>query len=115
MPKHRITVSIYRCAEGANYINVLVRMKLALLLVLALGASSYAGQHVVVIDPGHGGGGDSGSQSARTLSASNNATSPGGLHEKDLTLELSLEIRRQLDALVHRPSNWCAYSFDGTW
>ena len=75
-------------------------MKPALLFALALGASAIAGQHVVVIDPGHGGGGDSGSQSARTLSASNNATSPGGLHEKDLTLELSLEIRKQLEALA---------------
>ncbi len=73
-------------------------MRVVLLLVLALGAPANAEHHIVVIDPGHGGGGDSGSQSARTLSASNNATSPGGLHEKDLTLELSLEIRKQLEA-----------------
>ena len=58
------------------------------------------GRHIVVIDPGHGGGGDSGTQSARTRSASNNATSPSGLHEKDLTLELSLEIKKQLAELA---------------
>ena len=61
-------------------------MKPVLLLALALVAPAIAGQHVVVIDPGHGGGADSGSQAARTLSASNNATTPGGLREKDLTL-----------------------------
>jgi len=75
-------------------------MKPALLLALALAAPAIAGQHVVVIDPGHGGGSDSGSQAARTLSASNNATTPGGLHEKDLTLELSLEISKQIGALA---------------
>ena len=53
-------------------------------------------EYLVVIDPGHGGAKDSGSEKARTLSASNNATSPSGLNEKDLTLELSLEVAKQL-------------------
>ena len=79
-------------------------MKPAIPLVLALALPAIAGEHVVVIDPGHGGSGDSGSQAARTLSASNNATTPGGLREKDLTLELSLEIKKQLQeqAAAHR-------------
>jgi N-acetylmuramoyl-L-alanine amidase len=59
-----------------------------------------AGRHLVVIDPGHGGRASSGTQAARTLSSSNNATSPGGLREKDLTLELSLEIKKQIAALA---------------
>jgi len=75
-------------------------MKPALLLSLALALPAVAGQHVVIIDPGHGGGGDSGSQAARTLSASNNATTPGGLREKDLTLELSLEVKKQVAELA---------------
>jgi N-acetylmuramoyl-L-alanine amidase len=75
-------------------------MKPALLLLLAFGVPAAAGQHRVVIDPGHGGGGDAGSQAARSLSASNNATSPSGLLEKDLTLELSLEIKKQIAALA---------------
>jgi N-acetylmuramoyl-L-alanine amidase len=75
-------------------------MKPAFFLLLAACLPALGGQHTVVIDPGHGGSSDSGSQAARTLSASNNATSPGGLKEKDLTLELSLEIRKQIDALA---------------
>ena len=75
-------------------------MKTILLVLLAACTPVIGGQHVVVIDPGHGGGGDSGTQSARTLSASNNATSPAGLREKDLTLELSLEIKKQVAELA---------------
>lgn len=54
---------------------------------------------VVIIDPGHGGKANSGSEELRMLSSCNNATSPGGVREKDLTLELSLEIKRQFAAL----------------
>ena len=54
----------------------------------------------MVIDPGHGGNHDAGSKAGRTLAASNNASSPAGLQEKDLTLELSLEIKKQLLALA---------------
>lgn len=53
----------------------------------------------VVIDVGHGGECDSGCETERTLSSANNATSPGGLKEKDLTLELALEIQRQIHLL----------------
>lgn len=74
-------------------------MNKVLTILLTLGLPVFAGHHIVVIDPGHGGGGDSGSQSARTLSASNNAKSPGGLPEKNLALELSLEIKKQVAAL----------------
>lgn len=52
-------------------------------------------EKVVVIDPGHGGGSPAGTMKARTLSSDNNAVSPSGLKEKDLTLELCLEIERQ--------------------
>jgi len=75
-------------------------MNKALTILLAMCLPVIAGHHIVVIDPGHGGGGNSGSQSARTLSASNNAKSPGGLLEKDLTLELCLEIKKQVMALA---------------
>jgi len=75
-------------------------MRPALFILLAGGWPAWAGSHLVVIDPGHGGPHDAGSQAGRTLSASNNATSPAGLLEKDLTLELSLEIKKQLEALA---------------
>ncbi len=70
------------------------------ILLLASCLPVLAGRHVVVIDPGHGGSADAGSQSARSLSSSNNATTPGGLREKNLTLELSQEIKKQIAALA---------------
>ena len=77
-------------------------MNRVLLLLLLSGAPwfAWAGESIVVIDPGHGGHKDSGTQEARTLSASNNAKSPGGLLEKDLTLALSLEIKKQIATLA---------------
>lgn len=69
------------------------------LLVLG-GFGANAGDYLVVIDPGHGGSRDAGSQTERSLSAANNATSPSGLKEKDLTLELTLEILAQVKALA---------------
>jgi N-acetylmuramoyl-L-alanine amidase len=57
---------------------------------------------VVVIDVGHGGKSASGTEVQRTLSSANNATSPGGLKEKDLTLELALEIQRQIRLLCEK-------------
>jgi len=64
---------------------------------LAIGAPA---TRTVIIDPGHGGKASSGSQAQRTLSSANNATSPSGVLEKTLTLELSREIKRQLDAIA---------------
>ena len=61
-----------------------------------------AEDRIVVIDPGHGGRADSGNQKEFTLSASNNAKSPSGLLEKDLTLELSLEISRKVEELAKK-------------
>ncbi|MBS0657857.1 MAG: N-acetylmuramoyl-L-alanine amidase [Verrucomicrobia bacterium] len=61
-----------------------------------------AAPRVIVIDPGHGGTADSGSMAQRTLSASNNATSTGGLREKALTLELSKMIAEALPAAAAR-------------
>lgn len=48
---------------------------------------------VVVIDPGHGGSSPAGSNTDFTLSSPNNARTPSGLKEKDLTLELALVMR----------------------
>jgi N-acetylmuramoyl-L-alanine amidase len=53
---------------------------------------------VIVIDAGHGGAKPSGTQKARTLSSPNNATSPGGLKEKDLTLELAQKVIARINA-----------------
>src|SRR3954447_16685372 len=63
-----------------------------LLLVLPICAA----ERVVIIDAGHGGGHDSGTDAERSLSAANNATSPGGLKEKDLPLELAVAVRDQI-------------------
>ncbi len=76
-----------------------------LLLLLASGALAAAvaaAPAVIVIDPGHGGSADSGSMTARTLSAANNATSPAGLSEKDLTLELARLVVGRIEALAQR-------------
>ena len=72
------------------------------LLFLASACLLLAEDRIIVVDPGHGGKADSGSQKEFTLSASNNARSPSGLLEKDLTLELSLEISRKVEELVKK-------------
>lgn len=66
-------------------------------MLFALGLSAYASQRTIVIDPGHGGTRASGSDKERTLSSPNNAKTPSGILEKDLTLELSREIGRCLE------------------
>lgn len=72
-----------------------------LALLLGLTPLARAGEHTVVIDPGHGGTRNAGTQAQRSLSSANNATTPGGgLKEKNLTLELSLEIAAQVRALA---------------
>lgn len=48
---------------------------------------------VIVIDPGHGGGAVSGTLKERSNSSPNNARSPSGILEKDVTLEFSLILR----------------------
>lgn len=75
-------------------------MKNILVKSLLLCATAVASEHLIVIDPGHGGSKSSGTQSAHTLSSANNATSPSGLKEKDLTLELSKEIGKQIELLA---------------
>jgi len=72
------------------------------LLFLASSCLLLAEDRIIVIDPGHGGKADSGSQKEFTLSASNNAKSPSGLLEKDLTLELSLEVGRKVEELAKK-------------
>ncbi len=78
------------------------RFILALLLFgwLCLPLHSEQQPHIVVIDPGHGGAQDSGTEKEWTLSSANNAKTPGGLLEKELTLELSLEVEKQIQALA---------------
>ena len=70
----------------------------AVLLLFLFAGFAIAGERVIVIDAGHGGGKPSGTQAARTLSSPNNAVSPGGLHEKDLTLELAQKVIAQINA-----------------
>lgn len=48
---------------------------------------------VIVIDPGHGGASVAGSLKERTSSSPNNAKTPGGILEKEITLEFSLILR----------------------
>ena len=72
--------------------------RLAILMVALFSASVRAGEWVIVIDAGHGGNKPSGTQTARTLSSPNNAVSPGGLKEKDLTLELAQKVIAQINA-----------------
>lgn len=57
---------------------------------------------LIMIDPGHGGGAVAGSIEQRSNSSPNNATSPKGLLEKDLTLELSLLVKEEILAEADR-------------
>ncbi len=51
---------------------------------------------VILIDPGHGGSAEAGSLKERSNSSPNNATTPGGLKEKDLTLEFSFLLKEEI-------------------
>ncbi|MDB2497352.1 N-acetylmuramoyl-L-alanine amidase [Verrucomicrobiales bacterium] len=75
-------------------------MKILLNLLLLFLCSSVASAQTIVIDPGHGGRSYVGSQDERNLSSPNNATSPSGIKEKNLTLELSLILEERLKALA---------------
>lgn len=72
-------------------------LRLAALIFLLFTAATLAGERIIVIDAGHGGSKPSGTQAARTLSSPNNAVSPGGLKEKDLTLELAQKVIAQIN------------------
>lgn len=73
--------------------------RLPLLLLAALFATSpdlRADPPVILIDPGHGGTEVAGSLKERSNSSPNNASTPGGLKEKDLTLEFSLILKEEI-------------------
>lgn len=75
----------------------------ALALLLFTGAVFLsAAPAVVVLDPGHGGSAVAGSLARRSNSSPNNATSPGGLREKDLTLEFAKILREEILAEADR-------------
>lgn len=61
-----------------------------------------SGRPVIVIDPGHGGSKVLGTLANRTNSSPNNATSPGGKLEKDLTLEFSLILKEAIHEHISR-------------
>ncbi len=71
-------------------------MKCIVPLILTLAGWQVAFSQTIVIDPGHGGGAYAGKQSERTLSSPNNATSPSGIREKNLCLELSLALEKAI-------------------
>lgn len=75
-----------------------MRSRLTVLLVIVFTASTRAEERIIVIDAGHGGSKPSGTQEARSLSSPNNAVSPGGLKEKDLTLELAQKVIMLINA-----------------
>lgn len=59
-------------------------------------ASAQEAPPVIIVDPGHGGSKIAGSLEQRSNSSPNNATTPGGLKEKDLTLEFSLILKEEI-------------------
>lgn len=67
-------------------------------LCLSAPANAFDSPRVIVIDPGHGGSADAGSDAARNKSTSNNATSPT-LHikEKEITLALSKLVAERIN------------------
>ena len=78
-----------------------MRCLFAILLAVLCAVGSIAAQtpRVIVIDPGHGGARDAGTDAARNKSTCNNATSvTHHLLEKDLTLQLSKLIAARIEA-----------------
>lgn len=73
-------------------------VRLAALLLFLFTSVATARERIIVIDAGHGGSKPSGTQAARTLSSPNNAASPGGLKEKDLTLEPAQKVIAHINA-----------------
>ena len=61
-----------------------------------MATTAVADPPVILIDPGHGGSSVAGSLETRSNSSPNNAVSPGGLREKDLTLEFSLILKEAI-------------------
>ena len=59
-------------------------------------ASAQETAPVIIIDPGHGGSKVAGSLKTRSNSSPNNATTAGGLKEKDLTLEFSRILKEEV-------------------
>lgn len=82
--------------------RVLAKLGAVLCALACVVSAAAAPPVVIVIDAGHGGTADSGSMAERTLSASNNATSTGGLREKDLTLELARLVVERIGAAAAR-------------
>ena len=66
------------------------------LATVALVSTSFATPPVILIDPGHGGKAEAGTIKERSNSSPNNATTPGGLKEKDLTLEFSFMLKEAI-------------------
>jgi hypothetical protein len=69
---------------------------LLLFLLLPTLAPAQSAPPVIIIDPGHGGSAVAGSLDKRSNSSPNNATTPGGLKEKDLTLEFSKILKEEI-------------------
>lgn len=72
------------------------RFALSFLALAVATADLRADPPVILIDPGHGGSEVAGSLKERSNSSPNNATTPGGLKEKDLTLEFSLILKEEI-------------------
>lgn len=70
--------------------NKLFLITISLFMIASL---STAADYIIVIDPGHGGQKYTGTHEGYSLSSPNNAQTPAGTKEKDLTLELSRHIR----------------------
>jgi len=79
---------------------MITRMVLVSLNVVLFAGSAAVAQSLsrplIMIDPGHGGTEMVGSLKERSNSSSNNAVSPSGLKEKDLTLEFSRILKDEL-------------------
>jgi len=77
-----------------------------------------AGELTVIIDPGHGGTKITGTQLLKSNSSPNNAISPSGLREKDLTLEISQEIQKAFESercSNHIPKIHCILTRTNDW
>ena len=83
----------------------LICSSLAFFLTCSLLHSELTPQVHVVIDAGHGGKAPSGSTAERSLSSPNNARSPSGVLEKDLTLELALLVEQALEKDIASDGN----------
>jgi len=86
--------------QSAQFFLLLVLVLSWAVVVPAKDKNRRGSPPVIIIDPGHGGSSVAGSLKSRSNSSPNNAHSPSGMLEKDITLEFSKILDQEIRALA---------------